>query len=166
MRARLIALPMPSLRNARISAWSPMCTAAPARPTTLRPRRGCRCGRDRRGIPASVGGPAGSPSKQAKARAMTEQFSRELCRPHVDKRFRVKGGRHVLTLVQVDAASAERAKGAPRPPFTLILSGPPGDVLREGLYTLEAEAGPSFDLYVTPIHTPILGRQDYQVAIN
>ena len=68
--------------------------------------------------------------------------------------------------LQVDALSAELAKGAPRPPFTLIFSGPPGDVLREGLYTLEVEGGPSFDLYVIPVHTPVLGRQDYQVAIN
>jgi hypothetical protein len=39
-------------------------------------------------------------------------------------------------------------------------------VLPEGFYTLEVEEGPSFDLYVMPIHTPLLGRQDYQVAIN
>jgi hypothetical protein len=63
-------------------------------------------------------------------------------------------------------ASAELAKGAPRPPFTLIFSGPPGDVLGEGLYALELEDGPSFDLYVMPIRTPLLGRQDYQVVIN
>jgi hypothetical protein len=96
---------------------------------------------------------------------MTEQFSPELFRPHVDKPFRVRGGRHVLTLTKVEA-SAEHAKGAPRPPFSLIFSGPPGDILPEGLYTLELEGGPSFDLYVMPIHTPLLGRQDYQAAFN
>jgi hypothetical protein len=97
---------------------------------------------------------------------MTEQLSAELFLPHVDKHFRVRGGRHVLTLTKVEALSPEHAKGAPRPPFTLIFSGPPGDVLPEGFYTLEVEEGPSFDLYVMPIHTPLLGRQDYQVAIN
>ena len=97
---------------------------------------------------------------------MTDPLSPQLFLPHVDTRFRVRGGRHVLTLIRVDALSAEHAKGAPRPPFTLIFSGPPGDVLREGLYTLELEGGPSFDLYVIPVHTPVLGRQDYQVAIN
>ena len=50
---------------------------------------------------------------------MSEQFSPELFLPHVDKPFRVRGGRHVLTLVQVDAAAAERAKRAPRPPVPL-----------------------------------------------
>ena len=97
---------------------------------------------------------------------MTEEFSPQLFLPHVDKRFRVKGGRHVLTLTQVDMPAGAHAKGAPRPPFNLIFSGPPGDILREGLYTLEVEDGPSFDLYVIPVHTPILGRQDYQAAIN
>jgi len=99
-------------------------------------------------------------------RAMSEQFSPELFLPHVDKPFRVRGGRHVLTLTKVEAAMAEGAKGAPRQPFILIFSGPPGDVLPEGLYALDAEDGPSFDLYVIPIQTPVLGRQDYQVAIN
>jgi hypothetical protein len=97
---------------------------------------------------------------------MSEQFSPELFLPHVDKPFRVRGGRHVLTLMKVDAAMGEGAKGAPRPPFILIFSGPPGDVLPEGLYTLEVENGPSFDLYVIPINTPLLGRQDYQTVFN
>ena len=97
---------------------------------------------------------------------MSEQFSPELFLPHVDKPFRVRGGRHVLTLTKVEAAMGERAKGAPRPPFILIFSGPPGDVLPEGLYTLEVENGPSFDLYVIPINTPLLGRQDYQTVFN
>jgi hypothetical protein len=97
---------------------------------------------------------------------MTEEFSPELFLPHIDKRFRVRGGRHVLTLIQVDAASAERLKGAPRPPFNLIFSGPPGDILGEGLYTFKVEDGPSFDLYVIPVQTGVLGRQDYQAAFN
>jgi hypothetical protein len=99
-------------------------------------------------------------------RAMSEQFSPELFLPHVDKPFRVRGGRHVLTLTKVEAAMGEGAKGAPRQPFILIFSGPPGDVLPEGLYTLEVENGPSFDLYVIPINTPLLGRQDYQTVFN
>jgi hypothetical protein len=96
---------------------------------------------------------------------MTEQLSAQTFLPHVDKRFRVRGGRHVLTLIQVDA-SAQHAKGAPRPPFSLIFSGPPGDVLHEGLYALEVEDGPVFDLYLMPIQTRVLGRQDYQAAFN
>jgi len=109
--------------------------------------------------------PPNSPKPYAKA-GMTEPFSPQLFLPHVDKRFRVRGGRHVLTLIQVDLPARAQAEGAPRQPFNLIFSGPPGDILLEGLYTLEADDGVSFDLYVMPIHTPRLGRQDYQAAIN
>jgi hypothetical protein len=97
---------------------------------------------------------------------MTEEISPQLFLPHVDKPFRVKGGRHVLTLTHVDMPAGAHLEGAPRPPFNLIFSGPPGDILREGLYTLEIEDGPSFDLYVMPVQTPQLGRQDYQAMFN
>jgi hypothetical protein len=54
----------------------------------------------------------------------------------------------------------------PRPPFTLIFAGPPGDVLPEGEYAFEVEGGPAFEFYVMPIHTPARDRQDYQAAFN
>jgi len=95
---------------------------------------------------------------------MTEQLTPEMFLPHVDKTFRVKGGRHVLKLYRVDVP--QNTDGFPRQPFNLIFSGPPGDVLREGMYTLEVDGGPSFDLYVMPVHTPALGQQDYQAAFN
>ncbi|SDR22810.1 hypothetical protein SAMN05444161_2223 [Rhizobiales bacterium GAS191] len=99
---------------------------------------------------------------------MAEQLIAEQFLPHVDKTFRVKGGRHAFTLTQVDSRRLEEweAKVVPRQPFNLIFRGPPGDVLREGLYTLEVEGGPSFVLYVMPIHTPAQGRQDYQAPFN
>jgi hypothetical protein len=31
---------------------------------------------------------------------------------------------------------------------------------------LEVEGGPSFTLYVIPVHTPARDRQDYQAAFN
>jgi hypothetical protein len=95
---------------------------------------------------------------------VTEQLTHETFLPHVDKGFRVRGGRHVLKLCRVDVFA--KLGGFPRQPFTLIFSGPPGDVLREGLHTLEVEHGPAFDLYVIPVHTPMLGRQDYQAVFN
>ena len=95
---------------------------------------------------------------------MTEQLTPETFLPHVDKTFCVKGGRHALKLHRVDAPSS--TAGFSRPPFNLIFSGPPGDVLREGMYTFEVDGGPSFDLYVMPVHTPALGQQDYQAAFN
>jgi hypothetical protein len=53
-----------------------------------------------------------------------------------------------------------------RQSFTLIFRGPLGDVLREGLYTLEAEGGSAFQLYVIPVQTFARDRQDYQVIVN
>jgi hypothetical protein len=97
---------------------------------------------------------------------MTERPTAETFLPHVDKTFRVVGGRHALTLKNVDQGRREERGGAPFEAFNLIFSGPPGDVLAEGLYTLEVEGGPSFQLYVMPIHTPERDRQDYQSLWN
>ena len=44
-----------------------------------------------------------------------------------------------------------------RQPFTLIFGGPPGDVLHQGLHTLEVEGGPAFQLYIIPVQTPAPG---------
>jgi hypothetical protein len=53
-----------------------------------------------------------------------------------------------------------------RRPFTLILAGPPGDLLPEGPYIFEVEGGPAFEFYVMPIHTLARDRQHYQAAFN
>ena len=98
---------------------------------------------------------------------MTEPLTPAHFTPHVNKIFRVKGGRHALTLAEINVGElGDRGANALRQPFLLILHGPPGDVLREGLYTLEVEDGPAFDLYIIPIQTRVLGRQDYQVVFN
>jgi hypothetical protein len=96
---------------------------------------------------------------------MTEQLTAEHFHPHVNKVFRVRGGRHALTLSSVEVAGAA-LPAQQRQPFNLIFSGPPGDVLHEGLYTLEVENGPQFELYVMAIHTPMPDRQDYQALFN
>lgn len=99
---------------------------------------------------------------------MSDMLTREMFEPHLDKTFRVKDGRHVFTLTAIEGRTLSRAEQAAglRAPFNLIFSGPPGDVLAEGLYALDVEGGPSFDLYVMPIHTPMRGRQDYQSSFN
>jgi hypothetical protein len=94
---------------------------------------------------------------------MAETLTSEHFHPHVEKVFRVKGGRHAFILARVEVSSE---KVGPRQSFNLIFSGPPGDVLPEGLYTLEVADGPQFELYVMPIHTPNRSRQDYQSAFN
>jgi hypothetical protein len=54
-----------------------------------------------------------------------------------------------------------------RQPFTLIFRGPrKPEHLAEGLYDCAFEDGPSFQLHVTPIHTPDPGWQEYQAAFN
>jgi hypothetical protein len=99
---------------------------------------------------------------------MDQPLTADLFVPHVGKLFRVKDGRHVLTLSKVDMFPLQeaQAKVTLRQPFTLILGGPPGDVLREGLHTLETDGGLAFQLYVIPVRTFAADRQDYQVVFN
>jgi hypothetical protein len=88
--------------------------------------------------------------------------------PHVGASFRVEGGRHVLSLSQVERLENQPGHGNPAfEPFVLIFSGPPGEVLAEGMHTLTPEAGgAAHDLYLIPVHTPAPGRQDYQAVFN
>jgi hypothetical protein len=87
--------------------------------------------------------------------------------PHVGASFQVEGGRHVLALSQVERFQPDPGHGRPDfQPFALIFSGPPGDVLAEGMQTLKREDGTVYDLYLIPIHTPEPGRQNYQALFN
>jgi len=92
--------------------------------------------------------------------------------PQVGTTFRVEGGRHVLSLSEVERLESQPGQGDPAyQPFTLIFSGPPGDLLAEGMHTLtrqgdERGAGAAYDLYLIPVHTPEPGRQDYQAVFN
>ena len=96
---------------------------------------------------------------------MTELTAKHFT-PHVGKVFRVEGGRHALTLAEVQERRLEDFEAALREPFNLIFRGPPGDVLPEGLYRLGPEDGPSFELYVIPVYTPARDRQNYQAPFN
>jgi hypothetical protein len=86
--------------------------------------------------------------------------------PHVDATFRVEGGHHVLSLSEVERIETPPGHGAGVQPFVLVFSGPPGDVLAEGLHTITHEDGTAYDLYLIPVHTPASGRQDYQAVFN
>jgi hypothetical protein len=99
---------------------------------------------------------------------MTEKLTAETFQPHVNKVFRVKESGHALTLSQVELRQMDERELAAlgRRSFTLIFAGPPGSVLREGLYTLDVEGGPAFQLYVIPIRTFARDRQDYQAVFN
>ena len=96
---------------------------------------------------------------------MTTDFvalTAETFAPYVGRTFQIRGGRHTLALDEIERAEA----GMGRAPFTLLFSGPPGDVLAEGLHAIELEDGTAYDLYLIPIHTPAPGRQDYQAVFN
>jgi hypothetical protein len=99
---------------------------------------------------------------------MTEPLNPDHFRPHVDKVFRVNGTHHAFTLTRIEQRRREdwETGMSLREPFNLIFRGPPGDVLREGLYVLDVEGGPSFTLYVIPVFTPARDRQDYQASFN
>jgi hypothetical protein len=85
---------------------------------------------------------------------------------HVGKTVTPKGQHRVLTLVSVDTPKWPGWDPTQREPFTLILRGPPDDVLPEGSYDTIVADGPEFTLYIIPIHTAARDRQDYQVAFN
>src|SRR5882672_4452843 len=99
---------------------------------------------------------------------MDQPLTADLFQPLVGEVFRVKDGRHQLTLSRVDVRRLEEweAKLFHRQPFTLIFGGPAGDVLKQGLYTLEVEGGSAFELYVIPVQTVARDRQDYQSVFN
>jgi hypothetical protein len=99
---------------------------------------------------------------------MTERLTAETFLPHVNKVFRVKESGHALTLRQVELRQMDKRELAAlgRQSFTLVFAGPPGNVLRDGLYTLEVEDRHSFQLHVIPIQTLARDRQDYQAVFN
>lgn len=87
--------------------------------------------------------------------------------PHVGASFQVEGGHHVLSLSEVERLQKEPGLSDQYvQPFVLVFSGPPGDVLAEGMHTIKVEDGTAYDLYLIPIHTPEPGRQDYQAVFN
>jgi hypothetical protein len=99
---------------------------------------------------------------------MTEKLTPEHFLAHVNKTVRVSGWHHTLTLARVDIRKLEEweREVVQRQPFMLILRGPRGDVLPEGMHTLEIEGDASFNLYVIPVMTPQPDRQNYQIVFN
>lgn len=100
---------------------------------------------------------------------MSELLTIEDFAPHLSKTFRVRDGRHVLELAEIDEhVLVDRDRDlVKRAPFTLLFRGPPGDVLPAGLWTFDVDgADKPYELYVMPIHTHASDRQDYQAAFN
>ncbi len=83
---------------------------------------------------------------------------------HVGQTFLIRGGRYALVLTEIEMMPLQAWQT--HPSFTLLFSGPPGDVLPEGMHALTQEDGTAYEIYVIPIHTPVAGRQDYQAVFN
>lgn len=84
--------------------------------------------------------------------------------PHVGQIFQIKGGRYALKLTEIETAPLQSWQT--HPAFTLLFRGPPDDVMPEGMHALTREDGTAYEIYVSPIHTPAPGRQDYQAVFN
>src|SRR6478609_155921 len=97
---------------------------------------------------------------------MTRILRHEDFAPHVDRQFRFAGWHGSLRLVRIELSARPADGDAARTPFTLIFQGVRGDVLAEVMGTATADDGSCFELYIMPIHTPGVDRQDYQVVFN
>jgi hypothetical protein len=86
--------------------------------------------------------------------------------PFIGKRFSFAGHHLTLLLRSVEPQPQFAAPGTTRVPFTLIFEGPAGDVLPEDFHRATVQDGPAFELYLSPIHTPAEGHQDYQAVFN
>ena len=86
--------------------------------------------------------------------------------PYLGKSLRIEGCGVELVLAAVDETAYRGWERAARPPFALILRGPPEPVLPEGLYRMAIEDSPVLPLYVIPVVTAARSHQDYQVVFN
>jgi hypothetical protein len=91
----------------------------------------------------------------------TEHF-----KPHVGKVVRFRGTPFSLTLERIEGRDEPPPPGFQRAPFLVIFRGPRDAVIPTGTYECEIEAGPTYSLYVMPIHTAEREWQEYQSAFN
>jgi hypothetical protein len=97
---------------------------------------------------------------------MAEALRAEDFAPFVGKIFQPMGRPQPLTLVQLDTQERAGWEATLRQPFCLILRGPPGDVVPEGLYRFSPDGQREFELYLVPIQTVSRAHQDYQIVFN
>jgi hypothetical protein len=87
--------------------------------------------------------------------------------PYVGRLFHFEGTPYAFPLDHIVCKRERPQFPGYRMPFTLIFRGPrEQQVLPEGLYECKVEDGPSFSIYVAPIHTPAPDRQHYQAVFN
>jgi hypothetical protein len=97
---------------------------------------------------------------------MDEPLTDQQFAPYVGQQFHFQGHHLTLRLRSVEAQPRFAAPNAARVPFTLIFEGQAGDILPAGHYRAAIQDGPVFELHISPIHTPVRDRQDYQAVFN
>ena len=86
--------------------------------------------------------------------------------PLVGKTVRFGGTPFVMTLAKI-VKGQKYLETAKRDPFLLIFRAPKEAVyMGEGMYDCAFEDGPTYNLYVSPVHTPEQQWQDYQAVFN
>jgi len=87
--------------------------------------------------------------------------------PHVGKLVHFKGTRFTFPLDRIIRDRGNLPEGAKRRSFILIFRGPKErEYLPDGIYECEIENGPTYPIYIAPVHTPEPDRQDYQAVFN
>ncbi len=97
---------------------------------------------------------------------MAEDLRAEDFAPFVRKPFQPISVPVPLLLVSLKRAAQPSLTAVQRYPFSLILRGPPGTVVPEGLYRFLADGLQTFELYLAPVHTLSRDHQDYQIAFD
>jgi hypothetical protein len=86
--------------------------------------------------------------------------------PLVGKTVRFKGTPFAMPLIKI-IAGEKYIPSAKRDPFILIFRAPKTDVyMTEGYFECEFEDGPTYQIYISPTHTPEREWQDYQAIFN
>jgi len=99
--------------------------------------------------------------------AMDRLLQVEDFEPLVGRVFRFKGTRFAFPLDRIAGTDRSAMPGLRRQPFILIFAGPrEREHLPDGLYECEVDGGPTFRLFVNPIHTPEPDRQDYPAVFT
>lgn len=86
--------------------------------------------------------------------------------PLVGKIVRFKGTHFAMPLAKI-IPGQKFVPTAKREPFMLIFRAPKErEHLAEGFYECAFEDGPTYEIYVSPVHTPEPEWQDYQAIFN
>jgi hypothetical protein len=86
--------------------------------------------------------------------------------PLVDKTVRFGGTHFIMKLIKI-IKGEKFVAAAKRDPFILIFRAPKESVyMTEGIFACAFEDGPTYEMYVSPIHTTEKEWQDYQAVFN